>query len=120
MLKNVFVTQNLDLHDSVARDHLANERTFGAWIRTSLASFGVGYLITRIKISDPSSSEVDRILALIFISTAIVCVLVGTIRYIQVEMCMQKGYYPTGGIGITLIAILSIAAFVTSFVIILI
>ncbi|MGB9338629.1 MAG: DUF202 domain-containing protein, partial [Polyangiales bacterium] len=34
--------------DSTARDHLANERTFLAWIRTALGLVGLGVLLERL------------------------------------------------------------------------
>src|SRR5688500_10476022 len=33
-----------------ARDHLANERTFLAWIRTSLAIIGLGFVIVKFSL----------------------------------------------------------------------
>lgn len=33
---------------SLARDHLANERTFLAWVRTSLAVIGLGILLGKL------------------------------------------------------------------------
>ncbi len=33
---------------SRARDHLANERTFLAWVRTSLALIGLGFVLARM------------------------------------------------------------------------
>ena len=38
----------MDLNGSTARDHLANERTFLAWIRTALALVGVGLGLLKI------------------------------------------------------------------------
>lgn len=34
--------------DSFVRDHLANERTFLAWLRTAMALMGFGVLIARL------------------------------------------------------------------------
>jgi putative membrane protein len=34
--------------DSTARDHLANERTFLAWVRTALGLIGLGVLLERL------------------------------------------------------------------------
>ncbi|MEE3719953.1 DUF202 domain-containing protein [Tumidithrix elongata RA019] len=35
------------------RDHLANERTFLAWIRTSIALMGIGVVVVRLRILRP-------------------------------------------------------------------
>ncbi len=42
--------------DSYARDHLANERTFLAWLRTAVALMGFGVLIARMNWVIPSAS----------------------------------------------------------------
>ena len=34
--------------ESTARDHLANERTFLAWVRTALGLVGLGVLLERL------------------------------------------------------------------------
>ena len=36
--------------DSRVRDHLANERTFLAWVRTSLGLVGVGFVLARMSV----------------------------------------------------------------------
>ena len=43
---------------SVARDHLANERTFLAWIRTALAVIGLGVLVGKLIETDGLVAEV--------------------------------------------------------------
>ncbi len=44
--------------DSYVREHLANERTFLAWIRTALALMGFGVVIARLRWLIPSPSPV--------------------------------------------------------------
>ncbi len=41
---------------SRVRDHLANERTYLAWIRTSLGLMGIGILLARLRYLIPSLS----------------------------------------------------------------
>lgn len=38
----------LDNEGSTARDHLANERTFLAWVRTALGTVGLGVVLERL------------------------------------------------------------------------
>ena len=42
---------------SVARDHLANERTFLAWVRTALAVIGLGVLLGKLVETDGLQAE---------------------------------------------------------------
>ncbi|GES91452.1 hypothetical protein RCL_jg19441.t1 [Rhizophagus clarus] len=67
---------------SVARDHLANERTFLAWLRTSLSFISIGIAITQLfrlsKLQNngqPTTNEYDKggkLLGIIFIILGIV------------------------------------------------
>jgi len=43
---------------SLARDHLANERTFLAWIRTALAVIGLGVLVGKLIETDGLAAEI--------------------------------------------------------------
>ncbi|EPQ26127.1 uncharacterized protein PFL1_06335 [Pseudozyma flocculosa PF-1] len=50
VLKSAWSSLNLELKNegSVARDHLASERTFLAWLRTSLSLVSIGIALTQI------------------------------------------------------------------------
>lgn len=39
--------------DSTTRDHLANQRTFLAWVRTSVTFIGLGFAVDRLLVEDP-------------------------------------------------------------------
>ncbi len=41
--------KSLTMSDASIRDHLANERTFLAWVRTSIALLGFGVLIAKLR-----------------------------------------------------------------------
>ena len=43
---------------SLARDHLANERTFLAWVRTGLAVIGLGVLLGKLVETDGLPAEI--------------------------------------------------------------
>lgn len=38
---------------TAVRDHLANERTFLAWVRTAVTFIGLGFAVERLAIGDP-------------------------------------------------------------------
>jgi putative membrane protein len=113
----------LDLHDSVARDHLANERTFLAWIRTGFTVCALGIVISRLQLVPVTNGGVDpvyfQILSLLFIVLGIICIFCGTLRYAHVEIAMEAGKYPTSGWLSSVIALLGAGAFVTTFIILL-
>ncbi|KAI7883731.1 hypothetical protein K492DRAFT_111912, partial [Lichtheimia hyalospora FSU 10163] len=85
---------------SVARDHLANERTFLAWLRTSISLITVGVAITQLY---NLSSEVQghthhkrlgQILGVIFVGFSVLFLYFGNARYFHAQHAMCKGYFP--------------------------
>jgi putative membrane protein len=39
--------------DSATRDHLANQRTYLAWVRTAVTFIGLGFAVERLLVDDP-------------------------------------------------------------------
>ncbi len=39
--------------DTATRDHLANERTYLAWVRTAVTFIGLGFAVDRLLVGDP-------------------------------------------------------------------
>ncbi|CAG8646963.1 10073_t:CDS:2, partial [Ambispora leptoticha] len=76
-------TLYLENKGSIARDHLANERTFLAWLRTSLSFSGIGIALSqlfRLNISDGTiflsvGKITGKILSLAFIALGMVFLL---------------------------------------------
>lgn len=97
---------------SVARDHMANERTFLAWLRTSLSFITIGIGITQLfKLHNNSSVRIkDLLLALeidedtfnkygkslggTFIGLGIVTLVFGFTRFFKVQHLLTYGYFP--------------------------
>ena len=96
---------------SVARDHLANERTFLAWARTSLALFGAGIALESLefntlsgyttKLNDNNNdvlplflnSKKKHIAGLSFISLGGTFMIYSSLRYFQVYRALNKGMF---------------------------
>ncbi|KAI8147540.1 hypothetical protein BJV82DRAFT_595935 [Fennellomyces sp. T-0311] len=85
---------------SVARDHLANERTYLAWLRSSLSTISVGVGITqlfrldRAVEHDPHLQTWGRPVGLMFICMAMIFLCFGFVRYFHSQTTMTKGYFP--------------------------
>ncbi|KAI5961379.1 uncharacterized protein KGF55_004002 [Candida pseudojiufengensis] len=117
----------LENKGSVARDHMANERTFLAWLRTSLSFITLGIGITQLfrlekpdtKIHTTSSiiflnndhhsdtlKKFGKPLGGIFIIIGIITLFFGFNRYFYVQKLLTTNYYPATRLGIMLLIFL--------------
>ncbi|RPF51160.1 YidH family protein [Aquisalibacillus elongatus] len=82
------------------QQHLANERTYLAWIRTALAMIGIGFLIVNIHFSTNSTSMIsDQIAELIGIFSVIlglIIIVFATISYlIKKKQINEQTFQPS-------------------------
>ncbi|SDJ30827.1 YidH family protein [Natribacillus halophilus] len=74
-----------------AQQHLANERTYLAWVRTAAAILGVGFLVTSLHLSMGISENL--LIMILGISTGflgIVTIILATISYFKKEKQIRK------------------------------
>jgi len=117
-LKRVLRSRIVDQKDSVARDQLANERTFLAWIRTGFAISALGIVLARLHLSGSTTDHAvfTKILSLVFVVIGMLCIVVGSLRYAHVQILLEDDKFPTGGLAVTLVAILGLGAFLATFI----
>lgn len=99
-----------------ARDHLANERTFLAWVRTGVALVVFGFAIGRFAIAIRQFLEIEGHrgttlgLSVWFGTLAIVAgvalVLVGWMRYRRTRTLLESGRFEPAGFVIDFVGIL--------------
>lgn len=83
-------------NSSRIRDHLANERTYLAWMRTAISLMGFGVLIARLRLLNPSlisSSGNGWKLGLIFSLVGLSTVLFSTSHYFAVRHDIDEDTY---------------------------
>lgn len=84
------------LNPSRVRDHLANERTYLAWMRTAVGLMGFGVVILRIRAFQPPSVPGPGFgwkLGLIFSVVGLLTVLLSTLQYFTVRRDIEEDTY---------------------------
>lgn len=89
-------------------NHLANERTFLAWLRTAIAMMGFGILIVRLRSSSPSGGAQGRIsvahIGLLFALIGLAMVGFALWNYFATRHAIDNDAYRANATGIVLFA----------------
>lgn len=101
---------------SQARDHLANERTFLAWLRTALALIGGGVLLAKLVESDGTLAEVTGLLLIV---AGIVAATYSLSRYRLLRGLIDRGEYHAAHWGPVTVGVLTLAASVGAVIVVL-
>lgn len=125
-----FQSIELENKGSVARDHLALERTFLAWLRTSLAFASIGIAVTQLfrlntTTEDENSSfnslrHVGRPLGTTFLGISVLVLFLGYHRYYQSQQWILKGKFPASRGTILIVSLVAFALMVTSLVVVVV
>ena len=87
-----------------ARDHLANERTLLAWIRTALTVVGLGFVIDRLAVQG-QASVVETWAGIALVLFGFVLALSGGYSYLRAERELTAGTYrPAVALNVLLVA----------------
>lgn len=90
-----------------ASDHLANERTFLAWIRTSIALMGFGFVVVKFSLfvrqlslavgshAVAPAKGFSGIIGLCLVAIGALTALIGYLRYKRIEkQLLNQAFYP--------------------------
>jgi uncharacterized membrane protein YidH (DUF202 family) len=128
ILQQLDPSLKLENKASVARDHLANERTFLAWIRTSLSLITVGVAISQLyRLSDNEqpvtgmhSPYVGKLMGSTFVMMGILYVILACWRYFHTQHAMTQGMFPANRLPVLIGALLVLLVLSVLFALILI
>ena len=100
-----------------ARDHLANERTFLAWVRTSVAVVVFGFAIGRFAIAlrqlaqfqgqAPKTTGLSVWMGMSSILAGVAMVVAGLMRYRRTRAQLEEGKFEPAGFIVDLVTILT-------------
>lgn len=95
----MYLSLKLENTQSVARDHLANERTFLAWLRTSLTFASVGVALTQLfRVQNFKAGSFTRaastVIGSLFIAGGLLVLSMGLVRFFNVQSVLQRGQFP--------------------------
>ncbi len=99
-------TKSKILNPNRIRDHLANERTYLAWMRSGIALLGFGVVIVRLRILNPPLAPQlpgsGWKLGLLFALVGLLTVLFSAQHYFQVRRNIEQDTYEPGDRGVVL------------------
>ena len=89
------------MSDSNIRDHLANERTFLAWVRTGIALIGLGVVIAKLRFlvmtdvavpaTIPPAGSRSTLLGLAFAGVGLMTLVFASVRYERTRRGIETG-----------------------------
>jgi putative membrane protein len=110
--------ENVAENSNRARDHLANERTFLAWVRTSVAIVVFGFAIGRFAIAlrqlarfqgqVSKSTGLSVWMGMISILGGVAMVVAGLLRYRKTRALLDQGKFEPAGFIVDLVTILTV------------
>ncbi|MBN2114426.1 MAG: DUF202 domain-containing protein [Acidimicrobiia bacterium] len=89
----------------LARDHLANERTFLSWVRTCLGFIGLGILVAELV---DTEGPVANALGLSLIFLGAVAAVASTARYLRVTAQLDRGRYQSSTVGPIVVGVVTL------------
>lgn len=86
-----------------AREHLANERTLLAWVRTAVALMGLGFVVARFglflrqlaleRVAPPEPAHVSAVIGAALVGVSVLLTVLSTVRFFRARAQIERGSY---------------------------
>jgi putative membrane protein len=110
--------------DTKAREHLANERTLLAWVRTAIGLMGLGFVVARFgifveqlrleRLPGPAPNSVlSAAIGTALVATGVIAGGLGAIRFLRARAQIERGRFEPEAFAELTIVLITIAAGIT-------
>jgi putative membrane protein len=97
------------------RDHLANERTLLAWMRTALTVIGLGFIVDRLALEGIAPGRLEAFTGVALVLLGGLIALGGAWSFVRARRELATGTYtPAAGLHLTLVGAVMIGAIVVA------
>jgi putative membrane protein len=86
-----------------AREHLANERTLLAWVRTAVALMGLGFVVARFglflrqlaaeRAAPPQPDHLSAVIGAALVGASVLLTALSTVRFFRARAQIERGGY---------------------------
>lgn len=96
-----------------ARDHLANERTLLAWVRTALTIVGLGFIVDRLALQDSPVGGLEALAGVALVIVGGLIAVGGAWSFLRARRELSGGtYQPTIALNLGLVAVVTLGSLV--------
>ena len=111
--KNIFKNAMTNIEEKNfidrSREHLANERTFLAWIRTSIALMGFGFVIVKftlflkqlsllLETSSVPSKGYSSVIGVVMVAIGVIIAILAFLQYKRNEKWIKNNYFVSSSV----------------------
>ncbi|CAN5816119.1 DUF202 domain-containing protein [soil metagenome] len=107
------MSESPSLEPPSARDHLANERTLLAWVRTALTIIGLGFIVDRLALQGASMAGIGEVAGVALVVFGGFIALGGALSFLHARRELMRGSYrPSVGLSLGLVGVVLLGALV--------